>query len=675
MLTRVQILREAITRVVEILASRKIKVIQRGLIAKVEYNNAGVPIAVYVPYVPDDASEELCDAIQGFVDHEIGHVLDSDPAALKKARALNVQALHNIVEDVYVEAAQEKRFRGAAYNLDRTRQFFINKVVIPGMADPERRKQLLLNCALRAWGGQLPMINFMADKWGFTDGLNERVPEEFKGRLRSMRSSHDALALTLELKKILTEPEAPEEKGGGAEKGGSGSKTEKKEKPTKSSKGGEEKEKPKESAAGDEPPPKEGKADEEARPEEKPDDEQDGKEGDDVGPGGAEGEGGEEADSPPGGSSGRDSATDGEDGDADEGDGEKSGAGEGGESDAGAAEPYLSDDDLAKVESFDDALSDAIRKDTLESIAHQDYLIFSRDFDRVVPMEQLIAERGRVESSKLREYVSQIEDEYRPMVGAMQKDIERILASRSLSSWEAGRRSGRLNGASLHRLAVGDDRVFRRRIDGIKMETALTILVDASGSMSGSRIHVATSSALALSDTLDRLKIPHEVIAFTTAGCFPSSSGFAESSRELSAMGKKYGRSETILMPILKSFNDRLTDAKRDNFAALPMLGILNQNPDGECLIYAAERLRQRPERRKVMLTLSDGEPCCPGDYVAQHFHLKHVVDKLNSEGIETVGIGIQTDAVAGFYSKHVVIDKLSDMPTAVMRQLANVLL
>lgn len=69
------IVREAVIKLVQVLTERKIKVTQRGSKAYVRYNRDGSPSVVNVPYIPDDASEEYLAAIQGFLDHEVAHVL------------------------------------------------------------------------------------------------------------------------------------------------------------------------------------------------------------------------------------------------------------------------------------------------------------------------------------------------------------------------------------------------------------------------------------------------------------------------------------------------------------------------------------------------------------------------------------------------------------------------
>ena len=47
----------------------------------------------------------------------------------------------------------------------------------------------------------------------------------------------------------------------------------------------------------------------------------------------------------------------------------------------------------------------------------------------------------------------------------------------------------------------------------------------------------------------------------------------------------------------------------------------------------------------------------------------------ITSAGIETVGIGIQTEAVSRFYKQHVVVSNLEDLATSALDKLCKILL
>ena len=71
----IEIIRQAIVKVTQMLAGQKIKVTQQGADAFVTWDKRGKPLRVNVPYLPDNASSDLIAAVQGFLDHEVAHIL------------------------------------------------------------------------------------------------------------------------------------------------------------------------------------------------------------------------------------------------------------------------------------------------------------------------------------------------------------------------------------------------------------------------------------------------------------------------------------------------------------------------------------------------------------------------------------------------------------------------
>ena len=92
---------------------------------------------------------------------------------------------------------------------------------------------------------------------------------------------------------------------------------------------------------------------------------------------------------------------------------------------------------------------------------------------------------------------------------------------------------------------------------------------------------------------------------------------------------------------------------------------------------YAWSRLSQRPEKRKVMIVLSDGSPAAETSFGDGHLrkHLRSVIANLKDAKCELIGIGILDDSVEAFYDKHVVVSSLEDLAGSAMDQIARVLL
>ena len=331
---------------------------------------------------------------------------------------------------------------------------------------------------------------------------------------------------------------------------------------------------------------------------------------------------------------------------------------------------------MSNAKDFSEGLVNWIGDVTIDLQKDSDYLVYTTDFDRVEPL--------KVPKSFEAKYVEELEDKVNHMVGPIQKDLERAIVAHSRSFWQPGRRSGRLHGANLSRLMFNDDRVFRQREEHTCKDTAIELVIDCSGSMrSRGKIDVATQAAYALSMTLDRMQIAHEVIGFTTY--WNDSVEYRQSRErmydELKKLGRYYfSRQDCIVMPVVKGFDERITTEHKRRFAAMPNMDsgkqMFGNNIDGECIEIAARRLAARKEARKVMIVLSDGAPAGDGDNVELQRHTKRVIKRIeDSSGMEIVGIGIASSAVKQFYTRNVVLNDIDSLPAVVMGELKHALL
>jgi cobalamin biosynthesis protein CobT len=310
---------------------------------------------------------------------------------------------------------------------------------------------------------------------------------------------------------------------------------------------------------------------------------------------------------------------------------------------------------------FDSDVAKQLSQNAKKELSHSQYRVFSTDWDTL--------KSAPLGDHKAVEVMVKVTDH---MVAGIQKSLERAMAAKARKTWSGGQRRGRINPGSLFRTAVGDDRVFRKRYETAAKNTAVTLLVDCSGSMSGERLALAAQAAYALSSTLERLKIKNEVLGFTTECCKEMALAI---SRESNAYDF-YSRSSSIYMPLFKGFDERLTIDAKLRLAALtnkPMW--LRENVDGESVQLAANRLRRQVAERHVLIVLSDGIPACEGTSAALSNHLKRVVSELPSQGVEVVGIGIQTTDVAMFYPRNLTLNNIESLPVTVVNELSRLLL
>ncbi len=760
----IAILREVIVKLTQMLAGMGLRVTQQGAQAYVESDKNGKPVRVNIPYIPDGASEGLILAIQGFIDHEVAHILFTDWASVIKAykTSQRLGMMHNIVEDPRIETAIGKKFPGSVHNLGKLHEFFIANITEPGLEkakakSPQDEFGVLVVPIVRAWAGQKAFKDWLDRKkhWDhpYVKAFVDQVKPSTIAEMPGMKDSWDALRIAEEFIAILhppvaktppspTPPESKEcedgkkgkgkaphkekpepseddeegesEGAGGSASGsakeaddedgeGEASKPEKSEKPEKSKKpeksedadedegsdadeDGDEGADDGEDADGGESRDEDGEdADEEAEgaggSDEEEDEDAEAEDDETSGSGAGEDESEEDG--------GEDEAADGED-EGEEEDGEADGSerfdedslgessaeeedasaepveaegGRGAESEAGGPPTFV---DVEISGTFEDALTKMITDEASRQTRDADYRVFSKDFD--------VIQNHKVSDYYQDRWLTELDDKTRHMVGVMQKDVERMMAQRSRVVQIPGFRSGRLHSSGLHRLMVNDDRVFRRKQEANATDTVVGLLVDNSGSMRGSKTEVAMSAAFALSMTLERVRISHECIGFTTTR--PGSGhSYAVVRAEETRLGRSFSRSEAVLMPIYKGFDERLTPAVKKRFAdVVGHEGFLANNIDGEAVEVASQRLLQRKEKRKVLIVLSDGFPSAAGIASELYSHLHKAVDQASKAGIEVIGIGIQSNAVKTFYPKHVVLNDLNKLPSTVMGEIKRIL-
>lgn len=658
---QVSIFRDAIKKVTTILAGKDLPVIERGRKAYVRYHN-DEPVEICIPSIPDDASEKFMEAIRGFVDHEVAHILFTDNKAITAAtggKKIKAFFILNAVEDVFIEKKMSKLFAGSNANLIATRRHVIEDVFTPRLRDALAQSadevQLFRNFflvpALRSWGGQLDFISFMEEHGkhvgevcAFLEGKGIRADIE------NLDKSLDSLALAGKITKWLNEFSDLKEK----------------DEPEKEK--SEAKEKPEES--------------EEEAEEDQPDEEvEDADEGDE--------EVGEDED---------EDESEAEDADEDADEAEDADAGD----DADEAEeddlPSLIDA-LMKAESSDGddlsiekALNEIMGIEEVMSTEDKSYRPFERTSDYMGPLEDADAFMRKVfgdpENSRL--YVApygvegyKIEDDERCLrtfsrigkkmdagddtAAAIAKDLERAIASKNRTMFIPGQKKGKVHGPSLYRLNMNDDRVFRQKDEKRAVNACVQLAIDMSGSMSGERIHMAAMAAYTMAKALDAIKVPCIVTGFTT-GTMPRGSWHNEST------SRPFTRFESLFLPILKGWNRKADSLETRRNLGHVMKGVpLLNNVDGESIRSLSRHFNDRKEDRKIMIVLSDGEPHAVGRGFAND--LRKAVGDIEQTGIDLYGVGIQTTAPKRFYTKSVVIHNLPDLGKELIRLIAGSLI
>ena len=105
--------------------------------------------------------------------------------------------------------------------------------------------------------------------------------------------------------------------------------------------------------------------------------------------------------------------------------------------------------------------------------------------------------------------------------------------------------------------------------------------------------------------------------------------------------------------------------------------GLLKENIDGEALDWAYKRLAVRPEKRKILMVISDGAPVDDSTLSSNKStyldsHLKNVIKFIEKKTpVELLAIGIGHD-VTRYYNKAVTILDADDLGNVMSKQLID---
>lgn len=171
--------------------------------------------------------------------------------------------------------------------------------------------------------------------------------------------------------------------------------------------------------------------------------------------------------------------------------------------------------------------------------------------------------------------------------------------------------------------------------------TTVTILVDNSGSLRGKPIVTALNFTKTLMRVLSKHCIKTEILGFTTRKWKGGSSY-----KKWLRCGKppKPGRLNDILHIIYKQFDEHVSATVTRNLHKMLCEGLLKEDIPGESLQWAYDRLKIRPEPRKILIMISDGYAAdsatdsVNGDLIKEH--LSQVVSEIEADpGVELIHI------------------------------------
>lgn len=268
-----------------------------------------------------------------------------------------------------------------------------------------------------------------------------------------------------------------------------------------------------------------------------------------------------------------------------------------------------------------------------------------------IPIGMDKAERGRHTWGNAREH----ENNVRGLIVRtnLPAKVRAFLMAMKREKWDNGFRSGKLDTSRLTDALRRRDDLFRRKEEAHLVNSAVSLLVDASGSMGGHKFEHACASACMLAEALQGIGVNVEIAGFTEA-C---------------------SSSKGLIHDVWLPFGRRYV---RDN--VLKQMGVMSEyllnNADGENILYAYNRLKNQKEARKILIVLSDGAPAAEGPAGATmgvgEFTKKVIKDIEKDKRVHLVGIGIGGHDTSFLYKNSVKVEHHAPLEPALLEVVKN---
>tara|TARA_R110000765_G_scaffold16487_1_gene46307 strand:- start:10 stop:603 length:594 start_codon:yes stop_codon:yes gene_type:complete len=188
---------------------------------------------------------------------------------------------------------------------------------------------------------------------------------------------------------------------------------------------------------------------------------------------------------------------------------------------------------------------------------------------------------------------------------------------------------------------------------------------------------MAAKACVALASALENTNISYAIQGFTT-----NARGMPKSAIPESTQYDLYNSFSPLVTIRYKEFGDQLSRVKEYLGGITKTFNnCAEYNVDGLSVDQSGRELLRRPEKRKVLMVLSDGQPAdgrmskVRGKGHSYQSHLGSVVLSLMSDGIDVFGIGIESDAVSDYYPKYAILNNLNDLESKVISKMDDLLI
>ncbi len=570
---------------------------------------------IVLPALPEYIDEANLSMIRGYCDHEVGHVLHtsfSDDIKKKLLSNMRLMKVTNLIEDLRIEKLVANEYLGSKKNL----QTLVDQLI--GKKEKTDPMQML-------WvEGRRYCYGLKSKFQNYEEPIKKAFWNEIFEEIDSAKNTYDSIAIAEKMLDILAKREATfeDEINDGKSESEEGSEGE-----------------------GSEGESSEGES----------------SEGDGSGEDGSEGDGSE---------------GDGSEGDGSEGDG--SGEDEGSEGEGGSDNPDKSGTFTPSGEAPDGEANDDATDHDYDGYKESDIDDYKDPMDKI--KERL--EKTAIEAAKRNEYIvlnssedyiGKVEEAYSTHIynglkkelgkfNSYKNKIANMFNARVASKWVGGKETGKINAKALAGVKAGNKAVFKEKYNSVDADTAVSILLDFSGSMGSDGVRAAMKSALLFMEIFKMSKIKTEVLAYTTKSIKNYLRDISRNDKKAMIFGRKCGRVERLATYIFKEFSEPLNQKVKKRISNYESIQLLN-NCDGENVKIAYERIRKQKEKRKILFVMTDGAVVNQGNNEAGRAYLKKVVKDIERRGdVEIIAIDIMSDKAKYYYKNIIEVNDFSNL-------------
>ncbi|MCH4023042.1 MAG: cobaltochelatase subunit CobT [Acetobacter sp.] len=309
---------------------------------------------------------------------------------------------------------------------------------------------------------------------------------------------------------------------------------------------------------------------------------------------------------------------------------------------------------------------------TAEGGLATNYRAWTTEFDEEIAAEDLC---DADELNRLRQQLDVHLASMQGVVSRLANRLQRKLMAQQTRAWEFDLEEGILDAGRLSRIVINPllSLSYKRERETDFRDTAVTLLIDNSGSMRGRPISVAAMCGDILARTLERCGVKVEILGFTTRAW---KGGQSREKWIREGKPQSPGRLNDLRHIIYKSADTPWRRSKA-NLGLMLREGLLKENIDGEALLWAWQRLRVRHEQRRILMVISDGAPVDDSTLSVNSAsyledHLRAVIAHIEARrDVELIAIGIGHD-VTRYYRRAVTITDPEELGGTMMKKLSE---